>query len=93
MSIFDDIRKDREYIASLDHSRSAYKESSKKARARCKRLRHRQRALLSALQEVLSSKSLEEAKFSASVALGGWGDDEIVSRALAAFRAACGERE
>jgi len=69
---------------SATDSRAHFKISAGRQKERCHKLRHRQRALLSALETIRFAPSLDDAKFKANVAIGGWSDDELIynTRAL-----------
>lgn len=64
-------------------SRTHFKISAGRQKERCHKLRHRQRALLSALETIRFATSLDDAKFKANVAIGGWSDDELIYNARA----------
>jgi len=63
---------------SVMDSRTHFKISAGRQKERCHKLRHRQRALLSALETIRFATSLDDAKFKANVAIGGWSDDELI---------------
>lgn len=62
----------------LAQSRSHFKSHYDANKARVKRLRHRQRALVSALEIVTKAESFVDAKQAASLALGGWEDETLI---------------
>jgi len=74
-----------DYVAGLEaalksatDSRNHFKSSAASQKTRCAKLRHRQRALLSALETIRFATTLEDARFKAHIAIGGWSDDELV---------------
>lgn len=80
-------------VQSLSQSRDHFKDRAEANKSRVKRLRHRQRALISALELVVKAESLSNAKMTAALAIGGWEDESLIytARTSAALRAIGGD--
>lgn len=74
-----------EVVKGVRDSRNHFEQKAASQKSRVTRLRHRQRALISALEAIRSTTSLADAKFQANIAIGGWADENLIfdARALA----------